>query len=147
MRQGDAHARHDRIALVRFEDLVAEPQAVLTRLVEQWGLDFEPGMLDVPRMSSSNRTDDGARGVDKSVAGRGSRDLPPTEVWLCQLLTTRERQQHGYPSVSVRPQPLALLTLLVTWPLKLVLGVALNVGRTQSLRQTLHRRLFAARGT
>jgi hypothetical protein len=145
IRRGDQWASVPGVTVIRFEDLVADPVSELTSLMQAWGLDFEEDMLRVPRMSSSNRTDRGndgiVQGVDASVAGRGARDLSATELWLCQRLTRRERALHGYAEVQVDPQPLGLLVHMLSLPLKIGLGLALNRGRTQSLVQTVRRRL------
>jgi hypothetical protein len=150
VRSGDAWASLPGVTVIRFEDLVADPKSVLTRLLEQLGLTFEGGMLEVPRISSSNRPDPRTEhpeyGLDPSVVGGGLRDLSATELWLCQLLTRRERSAHGYVDVGVRPRPLALLGHLVSLPLKAGAGLALNTRRTRSLLQTVRRRLIGSGG-
>lgn len=145
VRQGERWADHPAVSLVRFEDLVHDPQAVLGDLVRSWGLDFESQMLTVPRMSSSNRPDrrgdERAQGPDPTVSGRGVQELGPTELWLCQLLTRRERARHGYDEAVATPAPLALVLLVLSCPVKLALGLLLNRGRTQNLLATVRRRL------
>ncbi|RJK97880.1 sulfotransferase family protein [Vallicoccus soli] len=141
VRAGLRAAEHPRVALLRFEDLVQDPQGELERLLRPWGLDVAPGMLDVPRISSSNSTDRGGSGVDPSVVGQWRTGLGRAETWLSQRVTAPEAQRLGYAPVPLRPPVLRLAGQALALPGKTALAVALNRGRSRSLLTSVRRRL------
>lgn len=129
------------VTVVRFEDLVDDPQGVLEGLLADLGLELEPEMLRVPRISSSNSTNREGTGVDPSVVGRFAEGLSRAEIWVSQRLTRTEAERLGYPAVPVRPPASALVGLALLWPLKLSLAVLLNRQRSRSLFTSVARRL------
>ena len=73
---------HPRVTLVRFEDLVLEPEATVRRLCERIGLGYEPGMLDVGQVNSSHRTAAGGmrRGLHSDAIDQWRDVLSPAEI-------------------------------------------------------------------
>lgn len=135
-----AAARSDVIHL-RFEDLVARPEDVLDQVLGPMGLQVEPGMIDVPRISSSNAADRGGAGVDPSVVGQFRQGLTGSETWVSQRLTRPEMALLGHVPVPVRPSPLGLVGLALLLPVKLALALLLNRRRTRNLLTSVRRRL------
>lgn len=143
VRAGLASARRDDVTLVRFEDLVGDPLRVMTKLLDELGLELEPAMLEAPRISSSNSENREGVGVDPSVVGRFREGLSPTEIWISQRLTSAEASRLDYPLVPVRVSPLPLVGTALLWPVKMVLAVLLNAGRSRNLITSIRRRLRA----
>lgn len=143
IRAGLKHREHPRVQHVRFEDLVTQPAAVLRQLSAFIGVPFDPAMLDVPQVNSSNRPNQShASGIDPTVAERW-RDggLSHSEIYLNQLVTRAEMHDLGYTPLAVRPNPLGLLYHLLSWAVKLPLALLLNAGRMGSFWSALRRRL------
>jgi hypothetical protein len=141
VRAGDAHAGRSNVHMMRFEDLVQDPETTLGPLLKALDIQFDPQMLDVPRQSSSNAANSGGTGLDKSTMGRGLQQLSAAEIWISQRVTGAVAQRHGYLPQNVAP-PFALLALtLASWPLKTVAALALNMRRTRSLGTSIRRRL------
>ena len=143
VRAADRSARHERVVTVRFEDLVTEPERELDRALGCFGLTFDPAMLEVGRISSSNRADVAGTGVDPGVVGRWRGQLSATEVWLSQRLTAAERAAHGYDALPVRPSAVKLLGHGLSLPAKTALAAALHGRRFGGLYGALRRRLTA----
>lgn len=141
VRAGASAAARPDVSIVRFEDLVADPERVLTSLLEDLGLDFEPAVLEAPRISSSNSSDREGVGVDPTVVGRFREGLSTAELWLNQRLTASEATRYGYDPIRVRPAPLPLVGLLALWPVKTVLALLLNARRSRSLLTSIRKRL------
>jgi omega-hydroxy-beta-dihydromenaquinone-9 sulfotransferase len=141
IRAGLTMRAHPRVTLLRFEDLVADPEGVLTDLLAVVGLQPEPGMLDVRRISSSNAGDRQGVGVDPSVVGQFRNGLSSAELWVNQYLTAKEAAELGYAPVPVRPAPARLAGIIGLWPVKLALAVLLNRGRSRSLLTSVRKRL------
>lgn len=147
VQHGGQVAAHQRVCTVRFEDLVADPAATVQRVCAFLGLAWDPGMLAVPRIGSSNQPDEpDATGIDTARAGRWSQGgLSRTERYLCQRVNAALLGTHGYPRDAVRPNPVALAGSLAVWPLQVGTALAINVGRMRNIRETLRRRLTRTR--
>lgn len=142
MRAAERLADHPCVTLLRFEDLVADPEAQVQRLCERLGLAFEPTMLHVPRVGSSHRPDEPAsRGIDPSAAQRWRQGgLTAIEQAICQRLAGPTMQRWGYACEPVRASWLAWAWNAATWIFKSALAFALNARRARSLTQALRRR-------
>jgi hypothetical protein len=107
----------DTYVEVRYEDLVAAPEAELRRLCAFLGEDFDEAMLEPQRLSDvavpdrkvwHARTSDA---VDDAATQRWRRDLEPWELDLFEFVAARQLRQHGY-TLSRGRRPLPPL-----WPL------------------------------
>jgi hypothetical protein len=140
---GDRFADDPRVCVLRFEDLLAEPEARLKHVCETFGLGYDPAMLDVPRVGSSHEQDrPDERGLDPGAVGRWRQGgLKPGEIALCQAVTADHMVRHGYSPEPVGASVVALAWCRVTWVFKSALAFALNVHRIKHLRESLRRRL------
>lgn len=139
---GDRFNGRERVYTMRFEDLVQQPEAKLRDLCAFIGLEFEPEMMQVPRIHSSNRADVGGTGIDPSVAGRWRQGgLSNTELFLCQRVAGERLAAHGYEVQPQRPNPFTLVGQLLIWGFKLALTLLLNVQRTKNLVESVRRRI------
>lgn len=143
VRAAERFADHPRVTLLRFEDLVADPEPQVRRLCERLGLSFDAAMLSVPRVGSSHRTDEPtATGIDPGAAQRWrGGGLSAVEVAVCQRVAGPVMQRWGYAAEPVRPSRAALALNRGTWVFKSALGLAMNLRRMGNLRQALRRRL------
>jgi hypothetical protein len=90
---------------IRYEDLVADPTAALTRLVRGLGEEFHPDMLDYAARNAQQELEPKeflqwkgrtVSAPDPGQVGRHRRDLAPADV---EMLTSRMRsllEQYGY---------------------------------------------------
>jgi omega-hydroxy-beta-dihydromenaquinone-9 sulfotransferase len=131
-----------RVVVVRFEDLLTDPEAQTRRICAGLGLDFDPGMLDVPRVGSSHQPDQpDVTGIDRSAAGRWRTGLTPTEAWICQRIDREAMATEGYEAAPLRPTALGLAGAATTLATKSVLALALNAGRARNLVEATRRRI------
>jgi len=118
---------HPRVRLIRFEDLVANPELTVRALCDSLGLDFEIGMLDVPLWGSSNvlHKSDGA-GISTATLHKWQEVLSPGEVAISEKLTADHLQRFSYePVTNGKAGVLASLAFLLKYPLH-VLGALLT---------------------
>lgn len=104
------HRAHlgDAFLVVRYEDLLADPDAVLRACCGHVGLDFDPGMLhfhqgerrnfDPLREPWKNKA---TQPLDPSNSGRWLTDLSPGEVATIEWLARREMVASGYEPSAV----------------------------------------------
>jgi omega-hydroxy-beta-dihydromenaquinone-9 sulfotransferase len=139
----DRFAGEDRVLSVRFEDLLADPEAEVRRVCEFAGLSFDGRLLEVPQVgSSSGRDRPEQRGIDTNKAGRWQNGgLSPTEVFLCQKVSGTPMKLHGYPRAPVSADPLRLVWSVATLPVKLALALLFNLNRMRNVREAINRRM------
>jgi omega-hydroxy-beta-dihydromenaquinone-9 sulfotransferase len=140
---GDRVIDHARVATVRFEDLASDPEAALRKVCDRIGLDFDPAMLDVPRVGSSHEHDKpDEKGIDSTAAGRWKHGgLTRTEIAVCQRIAGESMQKHGYELEPIKASALAFVWYRVTWVCKGALALILNLHRSRNLFEALRRRL------
>lgn len=115
---------HPRMCILKYEDLVSEPERIVAELAEFLGVDFETDMLNVPVAGSSHETSRyEEKRITNEMVGRWRKTLKPHEARTCERLSKTEMTHFGYASTPANPPSLtgklADLTLLVTYPLHL----------------------------
>lgn len=93
--------------LLRYEDLVADPEPVARRVCDFLALTFTPDMLDAAgqpgwRGHNSRIEDVAAQGISQSPVGRHITRLSAHDVAICNLLGGQMLRAHGY-RLDTRP--------------------------------------------
>ncbi len=100
---------------VRYEDLVAAPEAEVRRVCAHVGVDFVPEMLEVPRANTSFVEGGAAseRGIFDTSRDRWRTELTSTEIWLGERVFGETMQRFGYEPAAprVRPSPIELVKI------------------------------------
>ena len=140
---GTRYLSHPQVINVRFEDLLAQSEPEMQRVCEFIGLDYQPSMLEIYAVGSSNAKDNfDEKGIKKERVHTWKQGgLSDTEIYLCQRITRQWRKRHGYPDSPVRPNYLRLLYYYVSFPAKLGLSVMFNLNRMKSVVDAIKRRL------
>lgn len=96
----------ERVEIVRYEDLVADPEPVLRRVVRLIGEDFEPAMLEHHRADAvtTQNYDGWVKGhiekvrkpVNTSSIDRWRGELAPDQVGLIEAVAGDAMRLHGY---------------------------------------------------
>ena len=137
-------ADRDAVMLVRFEDLLDEPEATVRAICTHCGIDFAETMLDVARVGSSNREDQsGAKGIDRSRTGSWKNGLSASEIDIVEAATAPLLVESGYSPCEQGSSILARAGWGVALPLKMSLALALNLRRIRNLRAWAAKRLKA----
>lgn len=140
---GDRFRDDPRVCVLRFEELLSDPEPQLKRVCESIGIAYDPAMLDVPRVGSSHQADRPTeRGLDPGAAGRWKQGgLTRTELAVCQRIAAEHMARYGYDTEPVKASALSLAWCRVTWLFKSALALALNFRRIRNLRESVRRRL------
>ncbi|MCO6184848.1 sulfotransferase [Rhizobium sp. L1K21] len=143
VRAGDAAASDPRVLVIRFEDITADPQGVVQRLCTHTGVAFEPEMLNVARVGSSDRKDEtGASGVDASRVGTwAAGGLSAAEIAICEKEAGALLEAHGYEKSGLKSNPFGILLWWGLLPLKMALALALNLRRVKNLLSWARKRI------
>lgn len=138
------YADDARISSVRFEDLVASPEKTVGGICDFLGLEYDPGMLDIPFSASSFAADDiGSRGIRKDTAERSLRSggLSPAETVICQETCGSLMARFEYSPREVPCPQWRLVASHLSLPFKLSLSLFLNLHRMRSVADAVKRRL------
>lgn len=94
-----AHARvgeTNNYLLLRYEDLLAEPERVVKELCAFTGLDYDDTMLSPSEGQASSLTGEKRGGIDRSAAERWREAMSPLEASIMTALTRRSMARYGY---------------------------------------------------
>jgi omega-hydroxy-beta-dihydromenaquinone-9 sulfotransferase len=91
-------AERPRVTLIRFEDLLREPEATVRHLCTRLGLDYDAAMLDVVQINSSHQSSvGGARpGLHTDAIDKWRGILTGTEIAICVRNCDRLMRRFGY---------------------------------------------------
>lgn len=129
--------------VVRYEDLVSEPERTLKDLCSWLGIEYESNMIAIPFVGSSTRSDQSKTlGVDKSRkdAWRNG-GLSNTELYVIQKVAGAEMSNAGYEPIAIKRNYLLLGLSFLSGIGKAVLSVVLNIHRSKNIITLLKRRL------
>jgi hypothetical protein len=122
---------HDRVRIVRFEDLVANPEDGIRNICRFVGVDFEPPMLDVPRWGSSHlKAGDEEKGISSRVNDEWRCTLPPAHGLICERMAAPLMDKFDYtPTYGLDHSGVAMIPSLLLYPVHAASAVAFNPGR------------------
>ena len=130
------------LLVIRYEDLVGNPRAVVESLCVMIGEAFEPAMLGVSGNNSSDGTRrEAAAGIFNSSVGRWRGDLPPEHAWIGQMIAGSEMRAMGYEPEPIAARRMRVILLLLTSPFALLRGLLANRAKQPSLLPYLAKRL------
>jgi hypothetical protein len=119
-------AHGNSVTLIRYEDLVREPEATARRLCTFLGEDFDPAMLRPGFNNSSLDIQSGE--IFSSSVDRWKGSLSGSEAFVAQRLCRRAMRKLGYAPVPLSAPPLQVLWHLATAPVSALQGLT-NVQR------------------
>ncbi len=88
----------DKYAMVRFEDLITEPEREIKRLCAFLNIPFEPAMVGEVQVIGSGygAQHRGAKGFDQSALDRWKANLPPAVGWWFRIVGGEQMKKFGY---------------------------------------------------
>jgi omega-hydroxy-beta-dihydromenaquinone-9 sulfotransferase len=125
------HQEHARFYLLRFEDIVANPEPELQKLCTFLGIPYEDAMLNIPQVGSSHRANiDQQTGVTQSSLNRWVETLTSGEVFICERITRRLMQRLCYtPSASSSALNPSVIAQVLKYPIHMAGVFAVNPRR------------------
>lgn len=131
----------ENMMILRYEDLVREPEVSARRLCDLIGEEFEPDMLAISQNNSSERTTrSAAGGIYASSVGRWRNALRPEQAWLAQRIAGKWLSKLGYRAEPIAANPLRVAALLLTFPFALMRGLHANRAKRGALAPYVARR-------
>ena len=131
------------VRIVRYEDVVDNPEQT-TRDLSSWlGIAFDDAMLDIPLHNSSTIKFAKEAGVSKAPQKRWRKVLSENEVGVIQKVSGKSLEEAGYEKISTGPGVFSLIGAYITVPFAVVRAARANRSRYNSLSKYIFRRLKA----
>lgn len=122
---------HPRFHMVRFEDLLEQPEPTIRKLCDQLGIDFQPRMLDVRQINSSHQSSaDGARhGFNPEAVHSWRNTLHRGEIAVTERLCRGGMKLNGYAPVASGPALMGELRCACSYLFHAAAVIAVNPRR------------------
>lgn len=130
------------VMVVKYEDLVKEPENRLREICKYLNVTYDPSMIAIEKVGSSVQKDKlGSRGVDKSrVEAWRSGGLLKSEIEICESITNAELISFDYELSQIKGSRIVKLYFYLVIPFKMSLSLILNLKKVSSLFQWLKKR-------
>jgi hypothetical protein len=128
------------LMIIRYEDLVNDPETVVRKMCEFVGEQFEPNMLNVDTHNSSVQT--GGGGIFSSSIGTWRFNLTAEETYIAQLLNGKELHAFGYETKHQKINLIRIIWTFISSPFAAVRALYVNRAmRGGSVLAYMYRRL------
>ena len=112
---------HPNLKLVKFEDVISEPEQEVKQICEFLGIEFEPDMLNIPQMGSSHIVNEAGAGISQDVVSKWSDTLDNGEIAACEKLTSSMMSRFGYArQIDGNAKNTGYLLQLLLYPVHIV---------------------------
>lgn len=142
-KRAHAFAGDERVHIVRFEDVLQDPEKEVQAVCGFIGIPFHKSMLDIPLLGSSLVSDRlCVQGIDARRMSNWQKKegLDSAEKFLAQTIAADGMRTNRYRPVKVFPNPALLAFYLLTWPPKLVIALLFHMKYIRSIRDAVSRR-------
>jgi len=129
----------DSVLIVKYEDLVGNPERTVNKICACIEEKFEPSMLDVESQNSSYGS--GGTGIFSTSVDRWVKGLDPQEIWIAQLLCRSEMELLGYKMEKVNINYFRVALTFIMTPYALLRALHANKESRGPLIPYLIRRL------
>jgi hypothetical protein len=98
---------HPRFTLVRFEELLTDPDRIVSSLCRDLDIDYEPAMLDVGQINSSHQSSVGGarRGLHRDAIATWKTALSAPEISIAEHQCGQLMEQYGYERIQPESRP------------------------------------------
>ena len=143
---GAKFANHPQVKTIKFEDLITQPEKIVSEVCDFVGIEYTPEMLNVSQsqggVSSHKKLTQEKKGIDPKATGKWQGGgLSNTEILLCEQITQENMEKYGYNPFSPNVNLVSLLLAWVALPAKLSLALLLNLNRMRNMVEAIKRRL------
>ena len=130
-----------QMMLVRYENLVGEPEAEVRRISDFLEVDYQACMLSVETNNSS--FEQNTAGIFSTSVGRWRGNLPLEDTWWCQYINQKYMIDLEVKKEPINPSKIGLLSTLTSTPFALLRAIKANDEKRGPLPGYMARRLRA----
>ena len=133
------------LAIIKYEDLVTDPDKTIKYICDVIEEDFEPEMLNVVTHNSSNAPE--SRGIFPTSVDRWKKDLKPEDISISQMLCKKQLYELGYDLISPHSSIYKVVTNYLGTPYALWRALDANKEMRGPLLPYVYKRLSALIGS
>ena len=135
---------NDRVKSVKFEQLLHNPEKIITEICQFLGVEFDKKMLLVPNIGSSTELDKkNELKIDKTKIEKWKNGgLNNAEIYLSQLMGKDMMRKYNYSIKTFKIAPFFVFYYAVTFPLKSVLALLFNLKRLKNISEIIKQKLL-----
>lgn len=137
----------ERVRIVKYEDVIADPEGQLRSVCEWMGIPFTPDILEIPLHNSSSQDYSARAGVSTAPQNRWKSVLSPREIAVIERIAQSSLEAFGYEKASQGSSLATIAPAYATLPAAVLRAAWANRGRYGSLPRYVLRRLRAARSS
>lgn len=137
-----AQKQDENIFSVKYENLVENPSGTIKQLCNNLKIEFNPSMLDVPVVGSSDSKDSTSKiGIARSSTEKWNSGINKAELYICQRICRDNMSRLGYQIEEVRMPLLGIIGYGILFPFHIALALALNLSKSKNIIDTIKRRI------
>lgn len=142
VRAGDRSAHDPRVLIVKYEDITLNPEMTIRNICTHCGITFDPEMLNVKQLGSSDRKDQTEKtGVDASRVGTWEKALSTAEISIIEKEAGELLTAYGYKLSEKKADMGSRLLWMLALAPKMGLSLLFNLNRVKSLSSWAQKRL------
>ena len=127
------------VFVLKFEDFVLAPEKKCKRLCDFLQIDYEPIMLEIKNIGSSNTNDSQEKLIDVSKIYKWKKNgLTNSEIYLAQLISSSFMNDFNYEKKKFNFPPFYVVIYLLIFPVKLFFAFIFNLNRMYSIHILLN---------
>jgi len=132
-----------QVRLLKYEEVVNNPEPNLAEISDWIGVTFDPEMLDIPLHNSSTMQFDEQAGISKAPKNRWRTVLTDREIGIIQKVTGKTLLNTGFEPLKVKTGFMDLPFAYASLPASVIRAARANSNRYASLPKYAIRRLKA----
>jgi hypothetical protein len=134
---------NDSVKKIYFETLLKSPSETIQDICKFIGIEYSDEMLNVPQIGSSTGNDTPeSKGINKNkTAGYKNGGLSNVELHICESHLKDSMLSHGYIPEGFKANTLGVVYYYITFPIKIIIALALNLNRMKNIVETIKRRM------
>ena len=131
-----------RVLIVRFEDLLDNPEEILKKICDFLKIEYQPQMLLVPEVGSSlDRFNPEKLGLDSTKKQRWKKGgLSTTEIYICEEINRYELLKYGYNISKTLPDVIGIFKETILLSLKITFSLGFNINRLRVFKKVMRKR-------
>jgi len=128
----------DRFQVVRYEDVIGDPQATLQALCTELDIEFKDEMMDVPHWGSSTVAHSAAGGLSSASIDQWQSVLNGAEIAYCEARSKPERESFDYAdSTTSKSKFFGYLGMTLRLPIHILGALLANPGRVLTILRAI----------
>jgi len=132
----------ENVHIIKYEDLVNQPEEFVQKMCLFLSIDFDPQMLNIHYSGSSRNSEEYSKvkGITNASVGSWITGLNSAEIFIAEYICGKTMKKLGYQKYNKLPNPIFLLLYLIYFPIHIAGALLFNFSRASNLLETIKKR-------